>query len=787
MQQKPTYEELEQFAEIFAMSLDMICIADIQSARFLRINAAFTRVLGYSEAELLERSFLDFIHPDDIGPTVAILREKLQQGENVLHFTNRYRCSDGRYIWLEWLFHPDVVKGVTYAVAHDITDRVITEQALEESRQRFQDIVDFLPDATLAIDADKRVILWNRAIERMTGIPASEMIGKGDHAYTIPFYGKPREQLMDLIWVDDEQIAAHYPTIVREGTTLIAEAFCNALYDNRGAWIWAKASPLYDRQGNIIGAIESIRDITEEKKAEKALQESERLFRIVFQHAPVGMAVIDMQRKFLQVNDSICTILGYSAEELIGRSFNEFTHPDDREGGRVRWAEMLSGKWVATQAEKRYIHRSGRVIWTIAQNALITGSDGAPMFVVSHLIDITAWKQAEEERAKLEEQLRQAQKLESIGRLAGGVAHDFNNKLQAILGFTQMALEDAGENTVLRKRLLAIQNAAEGSANLTRQLLAFARKQTVSPKVLRLNDIISGMISMLKRLIGENITLAWCPFPNIWPIRIDPSQIDQILVNLCVNGRDAIGGHVGSLTIETQNVSLDEVYCRNHSGFFPGDYVMLAVSDTGCGMEADLLDHIFEPFFTTKEQGKGTGLGLATVYGIVRQNAGMIHVYSEPGKGSTFRIYFPRTDAHQRTIPESVTAGHTGGTETILIVEDDPAILEVAQSVLSRFGYAVLTTSSPDEALRMVQSHSGEIDLLITDVIMPEMNGHRLSVLLKERHPALRTLFMSGYTANIIAHHGVLDEGVCFLQKPFSVTTLLEKVRTILDAAENVG
>ncbi|WP_051328473.1 PAS domain S-box protein [Desulfatirhabdium butyrativorans] len=787
MQQKPTYEELEQFAEIFAMSLDMICIADIRSARFLRINAAFTRSLGYPEAELLGRSFLEFVHPDDVEATVAILRDRLQQGENVLSFTNRYRCSDGRYIWLEWLSHPDAAKGITYAVARDITDRVETEQALLESRRRLLDIVDFLPDATLAIDADKRVILWNRAIERMTGIPASEMIGKGDYAYTIPFYGRPREQLMDLIWVDDERIAANYPAIRREGDTLVAEAFSNALYGGKGAWIWMKASPLYDAKGNIAGAIESIRDITTIRQAEAALQESERLFRIVFQHAPVGMAVIDTQRKFLQVNDSICTILGYSAEELVGRSFNDFTHPEDREGGRKRWAEMLKGEMIATQAEKRYIHRSGRVIWTIAQNALIAGSDGAPMFVVSHLIDITAWKQAEEERVKLEEQLRQAQKLESIGRLAGGVAHDFNNKLQAILGFTQMALEEAGRDSVLRRRLLAIQNAAEGSANLTRQLLAFARKQTVSPRVLDLNEIISGMISMLKRLIGENINLFWAPTEEIWPIRIDPGQIDQILVNLCVNGRDAIEGNAGTLTIETQNVSLDESYCRSHPGFFPGDYVMLAVSDTGCGMEPDLVDHIFEPFFTTKEQGKGTGLGLATVYGIVRQNAGMIHVYSEPGKGSTFRMYFPRTDGHCKVIPESAAAGHVGGQETILIVEDDAAILEVAEEVLCRFGYAVLTANSPDEALQKFRAHSGEIHLLITDVIMPEMNGQQLSVLLQEACPGLRTLFMSGYTANVIAHHGVLDEGVSFIQKPFSVTTLLEKVRMILDAAENGG
>ncbi|MEW6259972.1 MAG: PAS domain S-box protein [Thermodesulfobacteriota bacterium] len=783
METKPTYEELEQLAEIFSMTLDMICIADIHSARFLQINEAFSRVLGYSKSELLERSFLDFVHPEDIEATVGILEDKLKKGEKVLHFTNRYRCKDGRYVWLDWLSHPDTSKGITYAIAHDVTDRIQTEKALLESQRRLQDLVDFYPDATLAIDAEKRVILWNRAIEAMTGIPASEMIGKGDHAYTIPFYGKPREQLMDLIWVDDKRIEAHYPTIVREGRTLIAEAFCNALYNNRGAWIWAKASPLYDREGKIIGAIETIRDITKIKEAETSLQESERLFRTVFQHAPVGMAVIDIDRRFLQVNDAICSILGYPAEELIGRSFNAFTHPEDREDGRIRWAEMLSGQSVTTQGEKRYIHRSGRIIWTIAQNALFTRSDGVPMYVVSHLIDITSWKQAEEARQKLEEQLHQAQRLESIGRLAGGVAHDFNNKLQAILGFTQMALDEAGQDTVLRKRLLAIQNAAEGSANLTRQLLAFARKQTVSPKVVNLNEVISGMIAMIKRLIGENIHLDWIPADDLWFIRIDPSQIDQVLVNLCINGRDAIEGQSGSIAIETQNISLDETYCRYHEGFFAGDYVLMTVSDSGCGMKPELLEHIFEPFFTTKEQGKGTGLGLATVYGIVRQNNGMIHVYSEPGKGSTFRVYFPRTGERGQSVSTMNAVGHFRGKETILIVEDDPAILEVSKEVLGRAGYTVLAADGPEEALRQARSYPEAIHLLITDVIMPRMNGRQLSILVQETHPAIQSIYMSGYTSNIIAHHGILDEGLFFIQKPFSITTLLEKVRTVLDQA----
>jgi len=781
MRPKPTLEELEQLAEIFSMTLDMICVADILSAKLLKVNDAFPRVLGYCEAELLDRSFLDFVHPDDRAATLAVLQENLQRGENVLHFTNRYRCRKGNFIWLDWLFRPIVEKGICYAVAHDITDRIEMERELRESRQRLQDIVDFLPDATLAIDASKRVILWNKAIERMTGVPASEMMGKSDHAYTVPFYGKPRGQLMDLIWEENEAIAAHYPTLKREGDTLLAEGFSSALYGGKGAWIWMKASPLYNSDGEIVGAIESIRNITSLKEAESSLQESERLFRTVFEHAPVGMAVIDMEQRFLQVNRSLCAILGYEAEELVGRSFNEFTHPEDRQGSIERWEQMKRQETVSTQAEKRYMHRSGRTIWTIAQNALVIGRDGKPAYVVSHLIDITAWKQAEESRSQLEEQLRQTQRLESIGRLAGGVAHDFNNKLQAILGFTQMAILEAGEQEKLRKWLLMIQQAAEGSADLTRQLLAFARKQNIQPKTLNLNRIISSMLAMLRQLIGENILLVWIPDKDLWPICIDPSQIDQILVNLCANSRDAIGGQAGTLTIETRNVLLDEAYCHGHPEFFPGRYVMLTVSDTGCGMEPDVKNRIFEPFFTTKEQGKGTGLGLATVYGIMRQNTGMVHVYSEPGKGSTFRLYFPHADlpsdeAAEKSPPESV-----GGEETILIVEDDADVLEVAQTVLTRFGYTVLTAKGPNDARRIMETHPGSIHLLITDVIMPEMNGKQLGDLMKQSRPDLRILFMSGYTANIIAKHGILDKDIAFIQKPFSVQTLLEKVRTVLD------
>ena len=397
--------------------------------------------------------------------------------------------------------------------------------------------------------------------------------------------------------------------------------------------------------------------------------------------------------------------------------------------------------------------------------------------------DITERKQAEQERDRLQSQLTQAQKMESVGRLAGGVAHDFNNMLNVILGHAELALDDLPQDSPLHADLREIQAAAKRSANLTHQLLAFARKQTVEPKSLDLNQAVAFTLKMLRRLVGENIDLLWKPGKDVGPIRIDPAQVDQLLANLCVNARDAIPD-VGKITIETGEVVFDEEYCATHAGFVPGEYVLLAVSDDGCGMSQETLANIFEPFFTTKSVSEGTGLGLATVYGIVKQNEGLINVYSEPGVGTTFKIYLPRHVAKVTTsLTERTDATLPRGSETILLVEDEPSILKMTSRMLERQGYTVLAASTPSEAIRMAREHVGDIDLLMTDVVMPEMNGRDLAGKILSVHPNLKRLFMSGYTANVIAHHGVLDPGVDFLQKPFSANELAVKTREVLDHA----
>ena len=389
-------------------------------------------------------------------------------------------------------------------------------------------------------------------------------------------------------------------------------------------------------------------------------------------------------------------------------------------------------------------------------------------------------KKAEEEKARLESQLRRAQKMESVGRLAGGVAHDFNNMLGIILGHTEMAMEEIDQEHKLFADFEEIRKAALRSADLTRQLLAYARKQTVSPKVLDLNETVEGMLTMLRSLIGEDIDLAWLPDNNLWPVKVDPSQIDQILANLCVNARDAIEG-AGKITIETGTAVFDKDHCSRYPGFVPGEFVMFAVSDNGSGMNKETMDNIFEPFFTTKGVGEGTGLGLATVYGIVKQNNGFINVYSEPGRGTTFKIYLPRAEKQAAEKPLVDLKKDLRGKETVLMVEDEEPLLALGRTILLRHGYEVLAAKSPAEALGIVESYPGSIHLLITDVVMPGMNGKDLRDRLAEVKPGFKSVFMSGYTANVIAHHGIVEEGVDFLQKPFSVQALLEKVRNVLD------
>jgi PAS domain S-box-containing protein len=505
------------------------------------------------------------------------------------------------------------------------------------------------------------------------------------------------------------------------------------------------------------------------------LKESEEKFSKIFHRSPLLVALMNLpEGRFTDFSDSFIDLLGRPPEAMIGKTSGEIgLWTSQAQYMQIKRIFKAGGK---LKDEELAIQDEQKKDITILMSSEIVSIGQSPHIILMG-VDITERKRAELEKKHLEDQLRQSQKMEAVGHLAGGIAHDFNNMLSVVIGNSDLLTMNNSLDPLVKTRINSIRDAAGRSANLVRQLLAFARKQTISPRVLNLNGAISGMLKMLHRLIGEDIDLEWIPGDDLPNILIDPSQIDQILANLMVNARDAISG-VGKVTIETQTIDIDEAYCKGHAGFYPGTFSMLSVSDTGCGMTEKTLENIFEPFFTTKGVGRGTGLGLATVYGIVKQNDGFIHVYSEAGQGSTFKLYFPPARDVVTTEPTSAFAKEPSkGSGTVLIVEDDISILDIGRSILEQLGYTVLTANNPENALSMVRSHSGNIDLLITDVVMPVMNGKELAKILSEIKPGLRCLYMSGYTANVIAHHGVLDEGVIFLSKPFTVRDLSEKVR----------
>jgi diguanylate cyclase (GGDEF)-like protein/PAS domain S-box-containing protein len=526
-------------------------------------------------------------------------------------------------------------------------------------------------------------------------------------------------------------------------------------------------------------------DITERKLAEEALRESERRYKRITEGLTDYQYTVRVESgraAETRQSPACATVTGYTAEELAADPYLWFRMvvPEDREQVQERVQRILTGNEIAP-IEHRIVRKDGEMRWVRDLVILNKNAAGKLVSYDGVIKDITERKQAEKDKAKLEAQLRQAQKMESVGRLAGGVAHDFNNMLSVILGYTELSLMHVDPAQPLYGDLIGIRKAAERAADLTRQLLAFARKQTIAPKVLNLNETVKGILKMLQRIIGEDIRLNWQPEAGLWPVKVDPSQIDQLLANLCVNARDAIAD-VGKITIEMGNSTLDAAYCADHPGFVAGEYVRLAVSDDGCGMDSEILDKLFEPFFTTKELGKGTGLGLATVYGIVKQNNGFINVDSAPGLGTTFTIYLPRHvgEVEQATRTEGAAGPALRGRETILLVEDEPAVLSLTTLMLEKQGYTVLAASLPDEATRLAREHADKIHLLMTDVIMPEMNGRDLAKNLRSLYPDLKCLFMSGYTADLIAHHGVLDQGVHFIQKPITMKELTAKVREAL-------
>lgn len=519
--------------------------------------------------------------------------------------------------------------------------------------------------------------------------------------------------------------------------------------------------------------------VLEKQKILETLQDSEKRYRRLFESAKDGILILDAGTgTVVDVNPFLLQLLGYSYDDLHGQHIWDLGVFKDIAASKDAFKKLQDNEYIRYEDLPLETHDGQPIAVEFVSNVYLVDHSKV---IQCNIRDITANKRARDEHLQLMAQFQQSQKMEAVGQLAGGVAHDFNNMLSVILGNAELALLKVDSAQSLRAYLEEIIEAGRRSADITRQLLSFARQQTISPVILDLNRVVESMLKMLRRLIGENIDLAWLPTQVECPIKIDPVQVDQILANLCVNARDAIAD-VGKVTIETENTVFDESYCAQNAGFTVGEYVLLAVSDDGHGMAKDIVDRIFEPFFTSKAPGCGTGLGLSTVYGIVKQNNGFIKVYSEPDNGTTFRIYFPRQTGQTVDAKwESTEKIPLSRGETVLIVEDEPALLTMTKMMLEELGYRVLAAGTTGEAIALAEKHAGEIQLLVTDVVMPDMNGRDLARQLISQYPNIKHLFMSGFTANVIARRGVLEESLNFIQKPFSMKDLAIKLRETLN------
>lgn len=531
-------------------------------------------------------------------------------------------------------------------------------------------------------------------------------------------------------------------------------------------------------------------------ETEAQLEQAAALLKVAIEQTTSAMVVYDAPSSRIRfANPATFDMLGITRDLLLSATLNEHCRhwelfhgdgktpfvPEDLPHFRA-----IEEQRTIENVEMVFTNPSGRRFWTTASASPVLDNSGRTIAGILLVSDVTESKKAELEHARLQEQLLQAQKMESVGRLAGGIAHDFNNLLTGIIGNTSLAMMDMTPDHPLWQTLEDIDNAAESAASLTRQLLAFSRKQLVEPKVLDLNEVIERSSRMLRRLIGEDLDFVFKSKENLGRVRIDPGQVEQVLINLAVNARDAMPDG-GRLTLELDNVTLDEEYCRSHAYAIPGEYVMLAVSDDGLGMEPALLSHIFEPFFTTKEPGLGTGLGLSTVFGIVKQNGGSVEVYSELGNGTIFKVYLPRLDGRAEELESHRYDTMPQGNETIVVVEDEEMVRTLATRVLTQLGYRVYAYSDGIEALAALEKLEDDVDLLITDVVMPGMNGKALAEQLTQLRPDLVVLYTSGYTENTIAHHGVLDPGIHFIGKPYTPPALAVKVRDLLDAEDRAG
>ncbi len=887
---------------------------------FTFLSPSWIRTLGYEPSYMIGKPFQSIVHPDEVAICEDYFHKVIQIKEQMPGPEYRVKHADGTWRWHEAngtpVFGPDGSFNSFVGVSRDITEHKQAEEALQQSERRLNDMIDFLPDATLAIDNEKKIIVWNKAIERITGIKAEDMIGKGNYEYTIPFYGKRRPQLMDLIWEPEHSILEKYPHVNREGESLSAETFCGALYDGRGAHVFAKTSPLHDRKGNVVGAIESIRDITEHKQAEEALKASEKLYRSVIENINDSFYRTDAQGNLIMISPSAKKLLGYdSVEEMIGLNIAEafYFNPEDRniflsaiknqgividyeiilkrrdgtpvtvatsshqyfdEDGNVLGIEgVLRDFTERKQAEEALreskqqlsyiidflpdatfvIDKEGRIIaWNRAMEemtgikasdmlgksdyeyslpfygirrpllidlAFMSGEDigknyhsvkkegdiilaetdspvkgetrslwgiARPLYdsegniagAIESIRDITDLK-------KLQTQIRQTQKMEAIGTLAGGIAHDFNNILSAIMGYTDMALTDHKIDNLLRRYLEQVYKAGERARDLVKQILTFSRQSDEGPRPMRVSPIIKETLKLLRASLPSTIQIRQSIKADPDTVLADPTQIHQILMNLCTNAAHAMRGGDGELKISLSPVELDvRDDLTAHNVLSPGMFLKLTVSDTGVGIAPEVMDRIFEPFFTTKKPGEGTGMGLSVVYGIVKGYSGAVTVDSEVEKGTQFHVYLPLLIEEETERKREETAHIAGGKERILFVDDEENLVQLGTDMLTSIGYEVTGRTSSLEALELFRNRPDSFDLVITDMTMPNMIGTDLAQELMRIRPAIPVILCTGFSELITPDRtkslGIRD----FIMKPIILNQIAASIRHVLDRKE---
>jgi PAS domain S-box-containing protein len=751
--QKDLEDAEQRYRLMFENNPQPMWVYDVETLGFLAVNHATVAQYGYSREELARLTLRDIRPPEDVAAMIADVQES-----NGLHRDGpwRHRRKDGVIFFVEIVVHPLEFMGrnARMVIAGDVTARVGAENAVRDASERLATIVNTAPIAIWTLDPEGRVTSWNRTAVEILGWAADDVIGKQPPVIPeIDTYKFGREPAQ----LQGSQISSEIETT------------CSR-QDGRLLPVTLWLAPLSDHESRNLGTLVMVADISKRKHDEEALAQTEAGFRLLFENNPQPMWVFDEQNyRFLEVNHAAVSHYGFSRDEFLQMHASEVRAPHDTTPFRP-----VVNPGVPQHVGLRKHRRKDGTIIEVEIVAHRLEFNGVPA-ILSVLTDVT-------ERRALEAQLRQSQKLEAIGRLAGGVAHDFNNLLTVIIGYTDMLRADVEPGSRTRNAINEVGLAAERASSLTRQLLAFSRRQVLKPEALDLNQSVRKIQPMISRLIGENIQIFTDLRDGLWSVSADPGQVDQIILNLAVNARDAME-RGGKLTIQTSNAVLTDEYSASHLGVTPGDYVRLVVTDTGHGMDAETRAHIFEPFFTTKEAGRGTGLGLAMVYGIVKQSGGDIWVYSEVGLGTSINIFLPRLISEAAKADKTVSRPAQQGTEAILLVEDEESLRTLITQLLEVAGYRVRAVANIDDAAKVCEDSGVELDLLLTDLVLSKGTGWEIASQALQTRPRLKTLFMSGYSEGTVFGGRSLDASVNFIQKPFSGSALRAKIRDILDAA----